>query len=70
MQILHCRPQEVDELHSLAAHALARPISKFPFASVAREAGRALELCARLVHTAELLEEIAAHARQEVVVFE
>src|SRR6266446_4809721 len=46
------------------------PDQQFPFTSVACEAGRALELCARFVHAAELLEEVAAHARQEVVVFE
>ena len=43
---------------------------QFTLASIAREPGCALELCARLVHAAELLEEIAADARQEVVVFE
>src|SRR5262245_26215651 len=36
-------------------------------AVVAREGGGALELAARLVATAEPREEIAAHARQEVV---
>src|SRR6266446_1266904 len=46
------------------------PDQQFPFTSVACEAGRALELCAGFVYTAELLEEVAAHARQEVVVFE
>src|SRR5438067_12034541 len=37
------------------------------FAGVARERCRALELDTRLVETAELGQEIAAHARQEVV---
>src|SRR3989442_11528802 len=36
-------------------------------AGVARERCRALELCAGFVEAAELFQEVAAHARQEVV---
>ena len=40
---------------------------QFAFARVSRERCRALELRARLVEAAELGEEVAAHARQQVV---